>query len=87
MTPRGWHDSSLDELACLSPLTPHSARADAVRLRCRTELTRRAVRERRREARARSVARLCIPALLGAVPVFYAAVLFVTMLRLEGWVR
>ena len=87
MTTRDIDDAGSDELACLTALTPRALRADAVHLRCRSELVRRATRAQRRRELAGSLARLCVPALLGAVPVLYAVELFITMFRVEAWLR
>jgi hypothetical protein len=77
------------ELASLTPLLLDPARAAALRLRCRSELTRRAEAERGQRAASviRVLTRMFVPALLGTFSAFYAAALFRATLRFEGWLR
>ena len=87
MTPRDAHDPRLDKLARLTPLAPDPARAERVRLRCRAQFVRRAGRAARTETIFGSVARVLVPALLGAFSALYAAALLGTTLGLAGFLR
>ena len=78
------HDAHADSLQRLMVLAPDPARAERVRMRCRTELG----RSRRRAARAAAISGFAVrvfgPAVVGTFCVLYAALLAATTLSLEG---
>jgi hypothetical protein len=82
MTSRDAHDAAADGLNRLTALLPDADRAARVRARCRAQLG----RSRRRAARTAVVTgfawRVLAPVVVGAVCLFYAAVLVTTTLRL-----
>jgi hypothetical protein len=83
MTSSDAHDAAADGLNRLMALAPDADRAAHVRARCRTQLER---RRRRAEGTAMITGfawRVLAPVVVGAVCLFYAAVLVTTTLRLE----
>jgi hypothetical protein len=80
-------DARADNLHRLMVLTPDPARAERVRMRCRTQLG----RSRRRAARTAAITGFAVrafgPVVVGAFCVLYAAALAATTLRLEGIFR
>jgi hypothetical protein len=84
MTSYGSHDLGADDLGRLIALAPDPDRTERVRVRCRTQLG----RSQRRAAGTATVRgfawRVLAPAIVGAVCVFYVALLMVTTLRIEG---
>jgi hypothetical protein len=83
MTTRDTHGASLEVLAHLTPLGPDPSRAEAVRLRCRSQLAPRLERARRIDAVVGPLERVFGPALLGAFSAWYAVALLITTLRLR----
>ncbi len=87
MTSDDDQDAGVDGLDRLMTLAPDQDRAERVRAKCRTQL----VRNRRRAARTAEIARFAWgglgPAVVGAVCVFYTAVLMATTIRLENVFR
>ena len=84
MTSCDSHEASADSLEWLVALAPDPDRAERLRMRCRTQLT----RSRRRAARTAAITgfawRVLAPAVVGGFCVFYVAVLVATTLRLHG---
>jgi hypothetical protein len=84
MTSCDAHDAAADSLGRLRPLAPDPARAERVRMTCRTQLG----RSRRRAARTTVITgfawRVLAPVVLGAFCVVYVVVLVAITLRLEG---
>ena len=84
MTSYDDQDAGVDGLDRLMTLAPDPDRAERVRAKCRTQL----VRNRRRAARTAEIAGFAWgglgPAVVGAVCVFYTAVLMATTIRLEN---
>lgn len=76
-------DESLHDLARLTPLLPEPARAEAVRLRCRSELARRTTHARRTQSGGRPFARVLVPVMLGAFSLVYAAALLSATVQIE----
>jgi hypothetical protein len=69
------------ERMALTPLTPNRAHADALRLRCRSELERRATGRRAGEPSARWAIGV-LPTLLMALSAFYLAAFVGALVRL-----
>jgi len=84
MTSDDSHDASAEALKGLRPLAPDPARAERVRVRCRTQLE----RSRRRAARTAVITgfawHVLAPALVGGFCVLYVVLLVATTLRLQG---
>ena len=87
MTSYDDQDAGADGLDRLMTLAPDPDRAERVRVRCRAQLG----RSRRRAARTAEItgfaSRVLLPAVVGAVCVFYTAVLMATTIRLESVFR
>ena len=84
MTTHDGYEAQPKTLAFLTPLAPDPIRADRVRVRCRAQLERRVRQAARTAAIVKSAERLFVPAILGALSVFYAAMVVGNALRLEG---
>jgi hypothetical protein len=83
MTPDDAHDAGEHSLERLMALAPDPDRAERVRMRCRTQLSRSQQRAARTALITEFAWRVLAPAVVGVVGVFYAAVLVATTLRLE----
>ena len=78
------HDERAETLTQLIVLAPDAARAERVRVRCRTQLERHRPRAARGEAIAGFAWRVLAPAGVGAFCILYVTVLVVTTLQLKG---
>lgn len=76
-----------DLLADLTPLEPNPSRVESFRRDCRAQLARRAATLRRPGVGRESWTRVTVPVLLGIFSAFYAVELFVTTLRVAGWLE
>ena len=73
-----------DSVHALTALTPDPDRAERVRVRCRKQLAQSAQHKPRTAAIADFAWRVLAPAAVGALGVFYLAVLVATTLRLHS---
>jgi hypothetical protein len=77
-------DASVETLARLQSLLPDSRRAESVRVRCRTQLSRRRQYPAGTVVRAGFARGVLAPVVVGAFCVLYVAALVTTTLRLHG---